>query len=160
MAKSKEISAGLLMWDIEDGVPKVLLCHSGGPFFVNPIKNPRAWGIAKGRTENEENLLQTAIREFEEETSIKTKPPYISLGHVTYNSGKIVHAFAFRNSYDGIIKSNNFSIEWPPRSGKTQEFPEIDKAEMFTISDARKIIMPSQEPFLDSFELNVLKTLK
>ena len=150
MARSTEISSGLLMYDIDKyGILKVLLCHCGGPYFDDEIKHPRAWGIAKGKVEDNESIIKTAVREFTEETGIIPKSPYLPLGNVIYKNGKIVNAFAFSGKYPGFIKSNNFNMEWPPKSGKIISVPEIDKADMFTIDKARKKIMISQEPFLD-----------
>ena len=148
--KSTEVSAGLLMYDYDENKNLiVMLCHTGGPYFSNEIKYPRAWGIAKGRVESSESLIDTAIREFSEETGLTSNKPYISLGDVVYRNGKTVHAFAFKGKYLGKIHSNNFSVEWPPHSGNLQDFPEIDKADMFTIEEAKTKIMVSQEPFLD-----------
>jgi predicted NUDIX family NTP pyrophosphohydrolase len=149
MSKSTEISVGLIMSDYVQGDLKILLVHSGGPYFANEIKHPRAWGFPKGLTEPNETLLETGIREFEEETGIKPTAPYESLGNVVYQNGKKVHMFVFVGKFPGKIISNKFKMEWPPKSGKYQEFDECDRGEMFTIEEARKIIMISQEPFLD-----------
>ena len=150
MARSIEVSSGLLMYDYDSNKNlKILLCHTGGPYFTDEIKHPRAWGIAKGRVESGESLIDTAIREFSEETGIESRGPYISLGAVVYRNGKTVNAFAFRGKYSGGFVSNNFTMEWPPKSGKFVSVPEIDRVEMFTIEEARTKIMVSQEPFLD-----------
>ena len=149
MAKSNEIAAGMVMWDIIDGIPKILLCHMGGPYFSNSQKHPRAWGIPKGHIEGNEKILDTAIREFEEETGIKAIGPFESIGNVVYKNGKTVHAFAFRGSFPGKINSNFFEMEWPPKSGVMKKFPENDRGEMFDIDEARTKIMVSQEPFVD-----------
>lgn len=148
--KSTEVSSGLLMYDYDrNNTLRVLLCHTGGPYFADEIKRPRAWGIAKGRVELGESLLDGAIREFREETGIEPNGPYKSLGYVVYRNEKIVNAFAFRGKFSGVIKSMDFTMEWPPKSGKYISVPEIDKAGMFTIEEARTKIMVSQEPFLD-----------
>ena len=155
--KSTEVSSGLLMYDYDENKNLVvMLCHSGGPYFTNEIKHPRSWGIAKGRVESNESLIDAAIREFKEETGLLPIGSYISLGNVVYKNGKIVHAFAFKGRYLGKIHSNNFSVEWPPRSGNFQDFPEIDKASVFTIEEAKTKIMVSQEPFLDKL-VEILK---
>lgn len=160
MARSTEVSSGLLMYDIDrGGTLKVLLCHCGGPYFADEIKHPRAWGIAKGRVEDDESIINAAIREFTEETGIIPDYPYIPLGTVIYRNGKIINAFAFKGKYPGSIKSNNFNMEWPPKSGKFISVPEIDKADMFAIDEARTKIMVSQEPFLDKL-VDKLKFLK
>lgn len=150
MNKEIQKSAGLLMWDIIDGVPKVLLCHPGGPYFKN--KNFKSWGIPKGLIKDNEEILEAAIREFEEETSIKTIPPYESLGSVIHKNGKIVYAYTFHGKFPGYIKSNIFEMEWPPKSGKIQSFPENDKGEMFIFEEAMKKIIGSQEPFIERLQ--------
>lgn len=157
MGKCNDISAGLLMYDIIDNEYKILLCHSGGPYFQNEIKHPRMWGIPKGLMEAGENILKCAIREFEEETSIKAGSNFQSLGSVVYKNGKTVHALTFKGTFPGKITSNFFTIEWPPSSGVMKSFPEIDRGEMYTLSEARKKIMVSQEAFIDKFE-ELIKT--
>jgi len=153
----KENSAGLLMWDIIDGVPKVLLCHPGGPYFWK--KDAKAWTIPKGLIEAEdgEGIFHAACREFEEETDIKpisnSRTDYWYLSTVTYKSGKVIWAWAFRGKFPGKIKSNTFEMEWPPKSGKIVKFPECDRGQMFTLAEAREKILVSQEPFLDRLQL-------
>ena len=146
-------SAGLLMWDIINGVPKILLCHPGGPYYAN--KDAKGWSIPKGLIEGGEYKFAAAIREFFEETQIS--PPlqnikYLDLGFVTYKSGKQVYAWAFQGKFPGKIISNKFEMESPKGSGKTEWFPENDKGEMFTLKEARDKIVVSQEPFLDKME--------
>jgi len=150
MGKSTEISAGLILWDIIDGVPKILLVKAGGPYFWN--KHKKCYGIPKGHVEPRERLLDAAIREFEEETGIVAKGPFDEIPFAKYGSGKIVYAFAFRGTFNGTIKSNMFSMEWPPKSGKFQEFPEVEKPAMFSLEEAKEMIMISQECYLESLK--------
>ena len=116
------ISAGLLMYRISNGGIEVLLAHPGGPFFQN--KNEGAWSIPKGEIEPGEDLLIAAQREFEEETGLTLSGPFIPLGSVKQKGGKEVHAWAFSGDCDPKANvSNKFSIEWPPKSGRQEEFP-------------------------------------
>ena len=142
------LSAGLLMYRIEDGAIHVLLAHPGGPYFVN--KDEGAWSIPKGEPDADEDLFVTAQREFEEETGIKPQGPFIPLGRIKQKGGKIVHAWAFEGDCDPkAIRSNTFQMEWPPHSRRQQEFPEIDRAEFFDLAAARKKIKAGQEGLLD-----------
>lgn len=144
------IAAGLLMCRMHNSKLEYFLVHPGGPFFKN--KDEGVWSIPKGIPEaTEANLLDVAKREFEEETGIKPSGEYFALGAVKQKGGKTVHAWAFLGRWDAStpIKSNTFSIEWPPRSGKFQEFPEIDRAEWFAYQDAIRKINPAQVAFLD-----------
>ena len=142
-------SAGLLMYHKEGNKLKVFLVHPGGPFFSK--KDEGYWGIPKGLVEDKEELLQAAIREFEEETGIRPEGDYIPLGNTTQTNNKIVHAWAFEydNSEQIDIVCNTFEMEWPPRSGKKQQFPEVDRGEFFTISEARKKVYSAQQVFID-----------
>jgi predicted NUDIX family NTP pyrophosphohydrolase len=145
------ISAGLLMYRIKDGAIQVLLAHPGGPYFVN--KNDGAWSIPKGEPEPDEDLLLTAQREFEEETGLKPTGPFIPLKPIQQKGGKIVHAWAFQGDCDpAILKSNTFVMEWPPHSGRQQEFPEIDRAEFFDLAAAKKRIKAGQGALIDELE--------
>lgn len=145
------ISAGLLMYRINNGIPQVLLAHPGGPYFVN--KDDGAWSIPKGEPNTDEDLLLTAQREFEEETGVKPIGPFIPLNPIKQKGGKIVHAWAFEGDCDtAAVRSNRFTMEWPPRSGKTMEFPEIDRAEFFDLTAARQKIKAGQETLLDQLE--------
>jgi predicted NUDIX family NTP pyrophosphohydrolase len=148
-------SAGLLMFTLKNNELKVLLVHPGGPFFKN--KDNGCWGIPKGLVESNENILDAAIREFEEETGIKTSGDYISLGEIRQNSGKIVHAWALEVEDDSLseIKSNSFEMEWPPGSGRKQNFPEVDKCEFFTLEEAEKKINPSQIPLINNLKTHL-----
>lgn len=149
MAK-QNIAAGLLMCRIHETELQFFLVHPGGPFFQT--RDEGVWSIPKGIPESdEEELLSVAIREFEEETGIKPVGDFKSIGHVQQKAGKIVHAWAFLGEWDSAsgIRSNKFSIEWPPRSGKFQDFPEMDKAEWLSYQHAINKINPAQVALLD-----------
>jgi predicted NUDIX family NTP pyrophosphohydrolase len=148
-------SAGILMFIVKEDILKILLVHPGGPFFTK--KDDGYWGIPKGLVENNENILEAAIREFEEETGIKPVGEYISLGEIKQNSGKIVHAWAVEVKDDSLqdFKSNTFDLEWPPGSGKKQKFPEVDKCEFFTLEEAKKKINPSQIPLINNLKTHL-----
>lgn len=141
------ISAGLLMYRMQDGKVQVLLGHPGGPFYRN--RDEGAWSIPKGEVERGEDLLQAAKREFEEETGIIPKGPLTALTPVLQRSGKLVHVWAFEGNCDpGTIVSNTFSMEWPPRSGQLVTFPEIDRAEFFDLAVAKRKINGGQRPLI------------
>jgi len=149
MAKQNKISAGLLMYRMRDGQLEVFLAHPGGPFFKNKDEGP--WSIPKGEIESGEELLAAAIREFKEETGLDPRGNFIELGAIKQKRGKIVHAWAFPGEWDEarLLQSNLFELEWPPRSGKIQRFPEIDRAGFFSIRHARQKLKEAQHPFLD-----------
>lgn len=143
-----KISAGLLVYRRGRGELEVLLVHPGGPFFEK--KDIGAWGIPKGETEGTEDLLERARIEYREE--IGTEPPvgpYLELGTVKLKSGKTIHAWACEGDFDGPLRSNTFQMEWPLRSGKMQEFPEVDRAEWFTLAEARMKMNEAQAAFID-----------
>jgi predicted NUDIX family NTP pyrophosphohydrolase len=145
-----QISAGLLMYRIleNQGPLEVLLVHPGGPYWKN--KDDGVWTIPRGNVEEGEDLLVAAIREFSEETGLVPEESFISLGEIRHRSGKRVHAWAFSGSCDpASISSNTFEIEWPPKSGRRERFPEIDRAGFFTIPMAIQKIMPAERPLLD-----------
>ena len=145
MAKS---SAGLLMYRFVGKSCEVFLVHPGGPFFAG--KDSGSWTIPKGEPDSDEDGLRTAIREFEEETGVEPKGKMIELGSVKQKGGKVVSAWAFKGDCDPQkIKSNTFTIEWPPKSGKKQEFPEIDRAAWLSLEDAREKINPAQAEFIE-----------
>jgi predicted NUDIX family NTP pyrophosphohydrolase len=139
-------SAGILLYrQMKEW--EFFLVHPGGPFFRN--KDLGSWSIPKGEFEDE-LPLEAAIREFEEETGKKLKGRFIPLTAIKQKSGKWVHAWAIEDDLElSELKSNTFSIEWPPRSGKYSEFPEIDKAGWFTIEFAKKKILPAQCPLIE-----------
>jgi predicted NUDIX family NTP pyrophosphohydrolase len=149
------IAAGLLMYRIRDGKLEVLLAHPGGPFFQK--KDAGAWSIPKGEIEDGEDLLAAAQREFEEETGVKPVGPFIPLTPVKQKGGKIVHAWAFAGDCDpSQIVSNTFTIEWPPRSGKMKEFPEIDRAEFFGEKEAKEKIKEAQQAYIDELKQKLI----
>lgn len=146
---AKSISAGLLLYSLDSEL-RVLLAHPGGPFFAK--KDEGAWSIPKGLVDPGEELLGTAKREFVEETGydLHDVTEYLAIGNVTLKSGKVVHAWAFAGTWvEGREpESNTFEMEWPTKSGMRQAFPEIDRAEMFTIQEAECKINERQRPFL------------
>jgi predicted NUDIX family NTP pyrophosphohydrolase len=145
------LSAGLLMYRIKDRALQVLLAHPGGPYFVN--KDDGAWSIPKGEPDADEDLLLTAQREFEEETSLKPTGPFIPLQPIQQKGNKIVHAWAFEGDCDpASLKSNLVTMEWPPHSGQRMEFPEIDRAEFFDLAAVRTKIKAGQEALIDQIE--------
>ncbi len=147
-------SAGLLMYRRKKGRLEVLLVHPGGPIWAK--KDAGVWSIPKGEISPGEEELATAQREFEEETGVRPEGPFIELGEITQKSGKVVRAWAFEGEVDPrTLRSNTFTMEWPPRSGRKQEFPEVDRAEFFSLEEARKKINPAQAPLLDALARNV-----
>jgi len=141
-------SAGLLLFREHAAGVEVLLVHPGGPFWEN--KEEGAWSIPKGEFENNEEPLAAAKREFEEETGIAPAGEFTPLEPVKQPSGKVVYAWALHSDFDPhVLKSNMFSMEWPPRSGRQQEFPEVDRAAWFGLEAARLKILKGQKPFLD-----------
>ena len=146
---SRQISAGLLMFRRRAGQPEIFLAHPGGPYYAR--KDDGYWTIPKGQIEDGEDELGAATREFQEETGIQPKGPFIPLGTVVLRSGKAVHAWAFAGDCpDGCVPpSNTCEIEWPPRSGKKLTIPEMDKVEFFNPESARRKIARAQEPFID-----------
>jgi predicted NUDIX family NTP pyrophosphohydrolase len=146
------VSAGLLMYRIAGGNLQVLLAHPGGPFFRN--KDDGAWSIPKGEVEPGEDLLEGAKREFAEETGFAPTGPFIALKLVKQKGGKTIHAWAFEGDCNpSTIVSNTFTLEWPPRSGRRMEFPEIDRAAFFDLAAARKKINPGQAALIDELEV-------
>ena len=130
---------------------EVLLVHPGGPFWRN--KDLGAWSIPKGEYADEEDAEIAARREFAEELGLELTVPLTALGQVKQRGGKLVTAFAAELDLDvRDIRSNNFEIEWPPRSGKRQTFPEVDRAEWFTLEEAQQRINAGQRPLLDRLE--------
>jgi predicted NUDIX family NTP pyrophosphohydrolase len=124
-----------------------LLVHPGGPFWAK--KDHGAWVVPKGEIQPNEEPLAAAKREFEEETGIRPEGDFIPLGSVKHKGGKIVHAWAFEGDCDSSsLHSNTFSMEWPPRSGRQQEYPEIDRGEFFTVDVAREKINPAEYDLL------------
>lgn len=148
MAAAKR-SAGILLYRLSGGVPEVLLVHPGGPFWAR--RDAGAWSVPKGEYEDGDDPLASALREFEEETGAALESgELLELGDVKQKSGKVVRAWAAEGDLDpDAVHSNTFTMEWPPRSGRTAEFPEIDRAGWFGIDDAREKLNPAQAEFLD-----------
>lgn len=139
------------MYHLRNGCVVVLLVHPGGPFWAK--KDAGVWSLPKGEVDSGEDALQAAQREFEEETGIRPQGEFLALGEVKQKGGKVVRAWAFEGVCDpASLTSNTFVMEWPPHSGKKQEFPEIDRAEFFALEEARKRINPAQIGLLDTFE--------
>ena len=151
--KRGRTSAGILLWrERADGI-EVLLAHQGGPFWVK--KDLGHWTVPKGEIEpGEEERLAVARREFLEETGHPVPDgPAIELGEITQKSGKVVVAWAVRGDLDpSQAFSNTYDLEWPPRSGRIQSFPEIDRVEWFGMEEARRKLKDAQVPFLDRLE--------
>jgi predicted NUDIX family NTP pyrophosphohydrolase len=141
-------SAGLILFRVREGRLEVLLVHLGGPLWAR--KDEGAWFIPKGEVEPGEDLLAAARREFQEETGFESRSPLLELGSAKNKSGKTIHAWAFEGDCDPtLIRSNTFTLEWPPRSGKEQEFPEVDRAEFFTLERAREMGNAAERPLIE-----------
>jgi predicted NUDIX family NTP pyrophosphohydrolase len=141
-------AAGILLYRRGTNGLEVLLAHPGGPLWAR--KDLGAWTIPKGQFADDEGALAAAKREFEEEMGSPAKGEFVALGSIRQPSGKIVHAFTAESDFDvTTVKSNLFTLEWPPRSGRTGEFPEVDRAQWFSVADARQKILKGQEPFID-----------
>jgi len=147
MGRKSEISAGLLAFRRRPAF-EVLLAHPGGPYWAR--KDDGAWTIPKGLVEPGAELLATALREFTEETGLVANGPFTALAPVRQKSGKVVHAFALEADFDlATFASIAFDLEWPPKSGRRQVFPEVDRVAYFDLSTARRKILVYQLPFLD-----------
>ena len=143
-------SAGILLYRLAGGEPEVLLVHPGGPLWAR--RDDCAWSIPKGEYADGADPRAAARREFEEELGSSAPPAgaMLELGEVTQRSGKIVTAFAAEGDLDpGAIRSNTFAMQWPPRSGRTQEFPEVDRAGWFAPPQAREKLVPAQAELVD-----------
>lgn len=145
-------SAGILLFRLADGEPEVLLAHPGGPFWAK--KDLGAWTVPKGEHELEEDSRTCALRELGEELGPAapslSPDDLIDLGSVRQKSGKTVECWAAEAGFDPAgLESNLFEVEWPPRSGRLQEFPEVDRAEWFDPATARKKLIPAQAVFVD-----------
>ncbi|HYI10412.1 MAG TPA: NUDIX domain-containing protein [Thermoanaerobaculia bacterium] len=140
-------SAGLLLYRRRDEL-EVFLVHPGGPFWAK--KDAGAWSIPKGEIGEGEDPLQTAIREFTEETGFSVSGDFRLLQPIRQTGGKVVHAWAVEGDCDPAdLRSNTFSMIWPSKSGKLQEFPEVDRAAWFTLPEARERILAAQAGFLN-----------
>jgi predicted NUDIX family NTP pyrophosphohydrolase len=145
-----KVSAGLLMYRLRDGQPEVYLAHPGGPYFT--YRDNGHWTLPKGEVAPGEELLATAVREFREETGIESRAfEYIPLGSIRQRGGKVVHGWAFEGDCpEGHVHTcNSFKMEWPPRSGRWDDYPEVDRVGFFTLAEARGKMKDTQQPFLD-----------
>ena len=145
-------SAGIVLFRRSGSTLEVLLVHPGGPFWAR--RDAGVWSIPKGEYEPDEDALAAARREFEEE--LGSAPPEdgaVDLGEIRQKSGKLVRAWAVEGDLDASATVyNKFTMEWPPKSGRMQEFPEVDRAEWFTLADAREKLVPAQVELLDRLE--------
>ena len=142
-------SAGLLAWRLRDGAPEVLLVHPGGPYWKR--KDAGAWSVPKGEFDDGEDALAAARREFEEETGVALDGPFVALPPCRLRSGKTVVAWAVQADLDvASLRSNTFTIEWPPRSGTMATFPEVDRYGWFGLDEAAEKINAGQRPLLDA----------
>jgi predicted NUDIX family NTP pyrophosphohydrolase len=149
-------SAGILLWQRGSTEIEVLLVHPGGPFFAR--KDAGVWSIPKGEYVESEDLLEVAKREFAEEVGCPAPSgTYLTLAPIAQRGGKIVHAFAVEGTCAPIAgASNTFTMEWPPRSGRQQEFPEVDQAEWFPISIAREKLNGAQVALLEELTMRIV----
>jgi predicted NUDIX family NTP pyrophosphohydrolase len=144
----RKMSAGLLMFRRRNAEVEFFLVHPGGPFWRK--KDLGAWSIPKGEYAEDEEPLEAAKREFQEETGIAPRGNFIALGEIKQPSGKFVTAWAFEGDCSPReVRSNTFSTQWPPKSGHLQEFPEVDRADWFSLQAARKRILKGQLGFLE-----------
>lgn len=141
-------SAGVLLWRRAPGALEVLLVRPGGPYWAK--RDVGAWQIPKGGIEDDEQASAAALREVEEELGIRLTGALRPLGEIRQTGGKWVDAFALEHDFDPpLIRSNEFELEWPPKSGKRSRFPEVAEARWMTLAAAREMMLPSQMPLLD-----------
>lgn len=151
--RSKQ-SAGLILYRVNGSVVEVLLAHPGGPFWRR--RDDGAWTIPKGEVEPGEDTLIAARREFAEETGYRPGGDGLALGSIRQPGGKTVHVWAIEGDWEpSQLTSDSFSIEWPPRSGRIQSFPEIDRADWFSLAEARRKILKGQAQFLSRLALEL-----
>lgn len=151
-AMPKKTSAGVLLYRIRRGELQVFLVHPGGPYWKN--KDDGAWSIPKGEFQEGDDPLATAKREFFEETGHAIQGEFRSLTPFKQAGGKVIYAWAVEGDFEpAAMRSNMFSIEWPPRSGIVREFPEVDKGEWFGFADAQRKLLPGQRPMLDELRM-------
>jgi predicted NUDIX family NTP pyrophosphohydrolase len=147
-------AAGILVYRKSKSKSEVFLCHPGGPLYKN--RDDGVWQFPKGEFESDEDPFAAAKREFKEEVGHEIEGEFEKLKPVKYKTGKIVHAWAVEgNPAGGEVKSNLFSMEWPPKSGRQAEFPEVDRCEWFEIEVARIKILPALVPFINEIEEKV-----
>lgn len=153
-SKRASVSAGLLLFRRPAGSLEVFLAHPGGPFWAN--RDDGAWTIPKGVVADGEALLDAAKREFEEETGIVPRPPFVPLGSIRQKAGKTVHAWAWEGDADATkISSNTSRVEWPRGSGKWLVYPEVDRCGWFDPASARSKLNPAQAELLDRLEASL-----
>ncbi len=154
---AEKISAGILLFRINENTPEVLLVHPGGPFWKN--KDEGAWSIPKGEAAKDEDLLYVAKKEFFEETGSAINGECIPLLPVVQKGGKKIYAWAVEGDIDAsAIVSNTFSMIWPPKSGKVVEFPEIDRAQWFNLEESKIKLNAAQSSFIEQLKV-LLDTL-
>ena len=147
-ARSKS-SAGIVLYRKRHGILEIFLVHPGGPYWAR--KDDGAWSIPKGEYGQGEEALRAAQREFLEETGVEVSGPFLALAPVRQPSGKIITAWAVEGDLDPTrLRSNRFSLEWPPKSGVMQSFPEVDRGAWFSLQDARAKLSPGQRPILQA----------
>lgn len=149
-------SAGLLLHRNREGTVEVFLVHPGGPYWAK--KDLGVWSIPKGVFEEDERALDAALREFREETGFDPPPgPFHPLGSITQPSGKVIEAWSVPGDLDpAMLQSMRITLEWPPRSGRRQEFPEVDRGAWFGFEEARRRIFPGQRGFLTALERSLV----
>lgn len=158
MPQGRQISAGILVFR-RRGDFEILLAHPGGPFWAK--KDAGVWTIPKGLVESGDDIVAAARREFSEETNLVAKGDLIELAPVRQKSGKLLHAFALEEDFDlDPFTSNTFELEWPPRSGRRQSFPEIDRIAYFDLPTAKLKIIPYQLLLLSELEKRMLQFRK
>jgi predicted NUDIX family NTP pyrophosphohydrolase len=152
-------SAGLLLFRRRTGVVEVLLVHPGGPLWAR--KDAGSWTIPKGEVGSDEDLLEAARREVTEETGARPCGPFIPLSSVRQSGGKIVHVWAVESDFDpASLSSNQFEMEWPPKSGTFKSFPEVDRAAWFDLETAASKILPSQGIVLQRFAERITRMVE
>lgn len=150
-SRRTNVSAGLLLFRRRGGALELFLAHPGGPFWTH--RDEGAWTIPKGGVEDGEDLLDTARREFEEETGIAPQGPFIDLGSVRQRAGKVVHAWAWEGNADpSTVTSNEMRTEWPRGSGRIITFPEVDRCDWFDPTEARHRMNPAQAELVGRLE--------
>jgi predicted NUDIX family NTP pyrophosphohydrolase len=155
---AKKESAGILMYRWRNSTLEVFLVHPGGPFWSK--KDAGSWSIPKGELSEGEDRLNAAKREFQEETGFLPEGNFVALAPIKQTGGKLVYGWVVRGDCDAKrIVSNTFSMEWPPRSGKRRDFPEVDRAEWFTMEVAKEKILKGQVGFLEELSQTVEKDL-
>jgi predicted NUDIX family NTP pyrophosphohydrolase len=151
-----KISAGIVLFRFQNRALQVFLVHPGGPFWAK--KDLGAWSIPKGLLDQDEDTLAAAQREFREETGFTVSGNFLHLKPAKQKSGKVIHAWAVEGDCNPTeMKSNTFSLEWPPRSGKQEEFPEVDRAAWFDIKEAKERIIPGQLGLLEELQKELVK---